>query len=354
MPFLFTPEIRAEQNAFFAAMNTPKGFISAFTPLFSPYKQYVIKGGPGTGKSTLMKRIDAEAKKRGLGAERYYCSSDTRSLDAIVIPALSLAVIDGTAPHTVEPTLVGVKDHYLDLSRFLDSRALEGCAAVSALATKKAAAYREAYDSLAALDAVDRLLVPQRENAFDREKCQKTLSRLLDRLSLTPEPNPVVRLTPISALGSEGYVAMTGYADKAALTVYISDRYGIAPAVFEELTALLSKRRVSYHHSLSPITVKTDTVYLPKREILITSLPQSSEPALRINCERFLYQRGQGIYKGQKPYLAAEEALFDGAKKALVKAANAHREAERYYIAAMDFDALNNYTETLIDRLFSW
>ena len=43
----------------FLSANTTKGFVSLYGDFLKGKKQYIIKGGPGTGKSTLMKNIGA-------------------------------------------------------------------------------------------------------------------------------------------------------------------------------------------------------------------------------------------------------------------------------------------------------
>ena len=55
----------AKKSASFLGANTPKGFVSLFDELYNPYDNtdaYIIKGGPGTGKSTLMKSVYAHFK----------------------------------------------------------------------------------------------------------------------------------------------------------------------------------------------------------------------------------------------------------------------------------------------------
>ncbi|MBR5869419.1 MAG: hypothetical protein IKZ09_00145, partial [Clostridia bacterium] len=118
-------------DACFAAANTADGFYSHFPMLFDPLcgrwqKIYIIKGGPGTGKSSFMKRTAEYAEKRGLHVERCYCSSDTRSLDGIRIPAIGVAMLDGTAPHTVDAVLPGAVEEIINLGMFFDTGMLGG------------------------------------------------------------------------------------------------------------------------------------------------------------------------------------------------------------------------------------
>ena len=60
--------MRSEAREFFAAANTEEGFYSIFESVFPPSaldKIFIIKGGPGTGKSTLMRQIAEYARGRG-------------------------------------------------------------------------------------------------------------------------------------------------------------------------------------------------------------------------------------------------------------------------------------------------
>ena len=59
---------------FFAAANTENGFYSLFDDVFSPEsfrRIYILKGGPGTGKSTLMGNIGLIAQSKGYDAKTY-------------------------------------------------------------------------------------------------------------------------------------------------------------------------------------------------------------------------------------------------------------------------------------------
>jgi len=87
----------------FPGNNTSEGFFSFFEYIIGPEarKVFIIKGGPGTGKSTFMKNIGMELVDRGYDVEFFHCASDNDSLDAVAVPAVGAAIIDGTAPHRV-------------------------------------------------------------------------------------------------------------------------------------------------------------------------------------------------------------------------------------------------------------
>lgn len=90
----------------FPGGNTAFGFHSFYDQIIEvdAARIFIIKGGPGVGKSTFMKRIGEEMLKYGYDVEFHHCSSDNNSLDGVVIPSLNAALIDGTAPHRVVST----------------------------------------------------------------------------------------------------------------------------------------------------------------------------------------------------------------------------------------------------------
>lgn len=67
-------------------------------------KRYYIKGRPGSGKSTMLKKILEQAKNLGLNVEVYHCGLDPNSLDMILIEELGFCIFDSTAPHEYFPT----------------------------------------------------------------------------------------------------------------------------------------------------------------------------------------------------------------------------------------------------------
>lgn len=139
-------------DAYFLGSNSAYGFYSCYEHLASADNGdflWVIKGGPGCGKSTFMKKIAREAEKQGFLVEYIYCSGDPDSLDGIYIPDLHTAYTDGTSPHVQEPQYPAVRGAYLDLGQFYDIPSLiEKIDEVSDANKAYKIAYKTAYELL--------------------------------------------------------------------------------------------------------------------------------------------------------------------------------------------------------------
>lgn len=109
---------------YYASSNTSKGFVSFFNSnLKDMRKIFIIKGGPGSGKSTLMKKLGKYWEDCDI--EYIHCSSDNDSVDGIINTNLKIAIVDGTAPHVIEPTIPGAIGEYINLSDAWDIEFLE-------------------------------------------------------------------------------------------------------------------------------------------------------------------------------------------------------------------------------------
>ncbi len=76
-------------------------------------KRYFIKGRPGTGKSTFLKKVAERAVNNGYRVEIYHCAFDPNSLDLVVVRDLGLCLFDSTAPHEYFPSREG--DELIDI-----------------------------------------------------------------------------------------------------------------------------------------------------------------------------------------------------------------------------------------------
>ena len=170
---------------YFAAANGYTGFRSYFSDVFNSndYEHiFVIKGGPGTGKSTLMKKIAKKATEQKIDHDKIFCSSDPSSLDGVIIHSErgKFAVIDGTAPHERDAVIPGAIDTIINLGDSFDEKKLkEYRAEIVALNERKKAAYKSAYDTLKAAGAISERINNLIKSSFSYRKANLLVDDLL-------------------------------------------------------------------------------------------------------------------------------------------------------------------------------
>lgn len=113
--------------SFFLGANTPSGFVGYLNDLYDGkdgWRAMLIKSGPGTGKNTLIRAVMEAMEVLGEPLEIICCSSDPNSLDGIRCPQLKYCILDGTAPHIMEPKYWGAVEEIVDLCACMDTEAL--------------------------------------------------------------------------------------------------------------------------------------------------------------------------------------------------------------------------------------
>ena len=127
-------------SKYFLAANSGEGFKSCFGDSYDysdGWRAYIIKGGPGTGKSSFMKYVVVSAVDKGYSVELCPCSSDPDSLDGVIIKEKKVIILDGTAPHVVEPKFPGVCEEIINLGEFWNGELLRARSAEIIAVTAK-------------------------------------------------------------------------------------------------------------------------------------------------------------------------------------------------------------------------
>ena len=86
----------------FFGCNAGSGFHTFFNflPRLEGARIIIVKGGPGTGKSTFISAIGETFAQQGYDLEYQHCSLDPQSYDAVVVPALKAGLIEYTVPES--------------------------------------------------------------------------------------------------------------------------------------------------------------------------------------------------------------------------------------------------------------
>ncbi len=157
---------------YFPGANTGRGFIGHFESIVPPWDKphytYILKGGPGVGKNTLMKKVSCLARANGFCVEEFRCASDPESLDAVRIPQRGIVLLDGTAPHMLDPDIPGIEGEILNLGHFLHREAFaRRRGELQLLFDENRAHYGAAFACLSAAGTLRRRAVADAEKCAD-------------------------------------------------------------------------------------------------------------------------------------------------------------------------------------------
>ncbi len=344
-------------NSFFAASNSSNGFVSYFEKIFSPEsldKIYIIKGGPGTGKSYLMRYIGKKAEQLGYTVEYFLCSSDTNSLDGILITELKTAMIDGTAPHMTDPIYPGAVEEIINLGEFFDISALTlQKDKIMGLIHAKKELYRRAYAFLGCAGSMRR----EKDEAVSPYVLYKKLTSYVNRLcahiSNGCEYKESTRIT--HAFGTNGEVYLETFYENAQTHYLIKDVYGTSYILFSSLLAQFKEKKLAVTISYCPDTPeKIDGLYLDDLKISFTIINNTvNKDDKIINMARFLNRDGISAIKRRIRFMEnayqsviSEALVYLNAVKAL------HAETEDIYISSMNFEKKERLTRKLAKTIF--
>ncbi|HUS89551.1 MAG TPA: hypothetical protein VMW91_09335 [Desulfosporosinus sp.] len=111
---------------YFAEGMTTRGYISLLPNMMPSWQRvYVLLGGPGTGKSTLIKVIGLELLDRGYGVDFLRSVRDPDSMAGFIMPHMGLAMLDAMKVSPLRWRAPGVVEKFIDFSIFCDELKLE-------------------------------------------------------------------------------------------------------------------------------------------------------------------------------------------------------------------------------------
>lgn len=204
------------ERHYFPGNNTPLGFFSYYRYILGQReanKIVCVKGGPGTGKSTFMKKIAESFATIDEDIDYLHCSADENSLDGIVLKNRKVALIDGTSPHMTDPVTPGAVDKIVNLGEFWNE---EGIAAnkgdIIDLNEETSRWYRIAYNYLNAAKSVFRSLEEVYNDASEDSEIYKVVADIIGReydghdISLRPGKTKKYFATAITGAGVLNYI----------------------------------------------------------------------------------------------------------------------------------------------------
>ncbi len=340
--------LKDESDVYFAAVNSAEGFRSYFSRIFSVEKLsrlVILKGGPGTGKSTMLKAFSEYAKQAGYHPRYFLCSSDPKSLDAVLIEEAGVAVVDGTSPHSMEALCPGAVEVLFDAGEFWDLEVLrEQKDALFALVRQKAGCYRRGFQLLKSAGELFDELRSLAIDGLDGEKMRKAAARQFSKLVLDTAPGECVK-RQISAFNAHGLMHLPTFLKRAHFTVKIAYANGAGLLYLDVIRALAREKGIAFLESDCPTSPRyAHALYFPNDEVLfcLEDFTECEEDN-RVNMSRFQSKFSQRMHRNQMRFLhKCADALLTQAADCCCEAARVHAQMEDTYVAAMDFERLQS------------
>ncbi|MBR7150535.1 MAG: hypothetical protein IKD01_05930 [Oscillospiraceae bacterium] len=345
---------------FFLGANSGEGFYSLYEQLFTEELSdlLILKGSPGCGKSTLMKRLGAAAEAAGVEVHYVRCSGDPDSLDAVLLPALRSAVVDGTAPHTLEPRFAVARERYCDLSAGIDVAGVKARREeIVAASNEYRGHYARAYQILRAMHALE----SERRGAVHENFAPEKLHRRIRGIAAKELRGRGVGRSASVFLGGLTHKGRVSCLDSALRLCprcyFFSDAYGLAGECLRELLAAAKNSGLDALAGLDPDRPQElRQVLLPQLGIAFClgdeHTPCPVKPYRHIRVDAMVAEQLGRAEKAQLRFSRRILAsLEEDATTQLRRAKAAHDALERLYRPHMDFSFVDEVAAREIRRL---
>lgn len=346
---------------FFFGASSGDGFVSFFSDSYrydGEWMAYIIKGGPGTGKSTLMKRVANHAAEKSLHVELGHCSSDPDSLDVVVIPEIKTVLLDGTSPHVVEPRYPGACEQIVDLSSCWDVHLLHSRAEqIENIADECTRFHNQARRYLKSAGSFRSRNKEIVRTFVDKDKIHSYARHVISTLRLKNGTGHFHNRF-MSAVTHGGVCSFAEHnMSEYSKFIFFEDHTGdFASMLFDELCSMLSEKEcTAYICPCSQDKGVTEHILIPTCSAMITTVNRyhSVSAGRKIHTSRFTKKALSSETKKELCENEKDQAAFiDRASSSIKNAKETHDKLEEIYIQAMDFGKVGMITDNLIKEIF--
>lgn len=349
----------------FPGGNTSVGFYSYYDYIIgeNANRIFIIKGGPGTGKSSLMKKIGMEMFERGYDIEYHHCSSDNNSIDGVVIPKLKVALIDGTAPHVVDPKIPGAVDEIINLGEFWDTKIMEKNKDKIIYYTKNNSKfYKRAYKYLSAARLIKedyiRIISESQDFAKVNIETGNIIKEIFGERKIQDKLGKVRHLFG-SAYTPDGWVEYTDTLIEGLNNIYFikgdcgTGKSTLLEKVYKEAVIRGLDTEV-YHTPLIP--EKIETVLIKELSLALTiSEVAKKYNYITIDMDKYLNNEALEKYKLEiEQDKEVYNKLIDIALSNIAAAKENHDIIEKFYVSNMNFSNVEKLKDRIVESILKY
>lgn len=349
---------------YFLGANSCEGFYSVFNDCYSAengWQAFIIKGGPGTGKSSFMRYIVSKAQDKGVITELCPCSSDPDSLDGVIFPTKKIVILDGTAPHIVDPVYPGACEEVFNFGQFWDSNLLKlNRKKIIEITDKNKLLHKTASRYML---ATGQLMADNYKTACactDKKKTATYAQGLCHRYIPKGVGEGFEWVRFIQGITPKGVVSYSDtILNNVERMVVIDDEYGSASNIImnriREYALASGYEIITLKNPFLP-SLLTDHIIIPELSIAFVTENEYmhfDSDMRRIHARRFVNNKQLHFSRERIKFnKKAIRQLLISASETLSRAKAVHDELETHYISAMNFDALKEFAEQFTQKLF--
>lgn len=355
-------------SKFFLGANSPFGFFSYFDYLYNPSDDwfcYILKGGPGSGKSNIMNKISLQALKKGIPIELICCPSDPKSLDAVIFPELKICIADGTFPHVLDPIYPGVSDIVVNLGEYWDTGYLhKNKDEIKLLSNRNLLFHTRSNGYLKACESIRNDIIRIASQSINKDKILSFSKRIAKKnFKKRDKLYGIEKKRFISAITPDGIIFFKNTISLMCNKLYIiEDRYNcVSSVILNYIRDFAINMGYNIITCFSPMSPKKEIECLIFPEIkLAFALSNLDHPindlenvdCKKVNCNRFMNKGSLSshsrILKFNRKF---ERELLEESIKNLNKAKSIHDKLENYYIKAMNFSGIDKISYKIMDEI---
>lgn len=314
------------------------------------------------GKSTMMKKIAGELIKSGTKCWLAPCPGDPDSLDAAVFPDIKACIMDGTAPHVVNPVYPEVCEVIINLGDCCDHTKIAQFSDEIISAFKESdALYQRAtrYISAAASLINDSYRIAC--ECTDTQRAVQFGADIADRLLPGTGRIGSEQIRFLSAVTPKGHIFHAGtLTDMCEKLFIIEDEFGSASRSIMSAVRIAALDR-GYEIITCPCPFapdeKIEHIIIPELSLGFSTQNhylKTESDERRIHARRFtdisaMHAKRQRLSFNRR----AITELINGTVQTFAQAKAIHDGIEHCYIECMDFDAVDQRCEQILNELIA-
>lgn len=335
------------QKHYFASANTGIGFVNKFNNILASDRQgfmYIIKGGPGTGKNTILKKIAKVFESYSDDVEYFHCSTDANSLDGVKCNKSNIAVIDGTSPHATDCILANVKDKIINVGDFISDDILKFSDILENENQLKKQSYTLAYGYLKSIYQLDVIKTELESNITDKNASAVAYNIFnnLDKQNIILGNKRELFISAFNNFKEVNFITDNSYTN----IISLNENKSSGTRILEIVNSLLSNKCIQFTTFLDLINPnKIMAIEIPSINTLICLDNKISSSCFALDPPK----------DNNKQELSTLNNIISTIQNQAYtnfdKAKSHHMNLEKYYVKAMDFNAVTTLTEKLIAEI---